>query len=309
MTRTLFILLMLVLSANAATGARAASDHDHGDHDTHDTEHADDGRVEIDADMAQQSGVTTALAEGGQIERLAQVYGTLATPPDRRAVLQARFPGVVTSVQATTGDRVQQGDTLAVIESSDSLRSYRVRAPIDGMVQTRSVSPGAVVSDAPLFTLVDERQLWAELKLFPRQRGAVRAGQTVHLRINDQTAEGRIAHITPGSAETPYVIARVAFDNPDRRFAPGDLVSADIVVEHAVVPLRVDNRALQTLDGQTGVFIQDGNHYEWHPLELGRRDARYSEVLDGLHGGAQYVVGNSYLIKADLEKAGAAHEH
>src|SRR5690606_10666502 len=113
--------------------------------------------------------------------------------------------------------------------------------------------------------------------------------------------------ITPGDAGAPYVIARVALDNPDNRFAPGDLVSADIVVEQAEVPLRVDNRALQTLDAQTGVFIQDGDHYLWRALSLGRRDAHFTEVLGGLSAGERYVVGNSYLIKADLEKAGAAH--
>ncbi|AJD47985.1 CzcB family heavy metal RND efflux membrane fusion protein [Isoalcanivorax pacificus W11-5] len=268
-----------------------------------------EGRVEIEAAMARQSGVSTAPAGAGQIERLARAYGTLVTPPDHSASARARFPGVVTSVQATVGDRVSQGDTLAVIESSDSLRSYRLRAPIDGVVQSQTVSPGAVVADAPLFTLINDRRLWAELKLFPRQRGEVRAGQTVHLRTGEHRVEGRIAHITPGAAGAPYVIARVPLDNPDGRFAPGDMVNADIVVEQEEVPLRVDNRALQTVDARTGVFIQAGDSYEWRPLDLGRRDDRYTEVLGGLRAGVRYVVDNSYLIKADLEKAGAAHEH
>ena len=213
------------------------------------------------------------------------------------------------SVQATVGDRVSQGDTLAVIESSDSLRSYRLRAPIDGVVQSQTVSPGAVVSDAPLFTLINDQRLWAELKLFPRQRGEVRAGQSVHLRTGDRRVRGHIAHITPGEPGAPYVIARVPLDNPEGRFAPGDMVNADIVVEQAEVPLRVDNRALQTVNAQAGVFIQSGDRYEWRPLDLGRRDGLHTEVLGGLRAGVRYVVDNSYLIKADLEKAGAAHEH
>jgi cobalt-zinc-cadmium efflux system membrane fusion protein len=44
-------------------------------------------------------------------------------------------------------------------------------------------------------------------------------------------------------------------------------------------------------------------------LELGRSDANRVEVLGGLAPGELYVVSNSYLIKADIEKSGAAHEH
>ena len=86
-------------------------------------------------------------------------------------------------------------------------------------------------------------------------------------------------------------------------------VEGDIVVETLSVSLAVDNRALQTLDGQRGVFTQHGERYEFHPLTLGRSDGRFSEVLEGLSLSDRYVVENSYLIKADIEKSGAEHEH
>ena len=57
------------------------------------------------------------------------------------------------------------------------------------------------------------------------------------------------------------------------------------------------------------MFIQRGELYEFHPLTLGRSDGRFTEVLDGLSYGDRYVVENSYLIKADIEKSGAEHEH
>ncbi len=39
------------------------------------------------------------------------------------------------------------------------------------------------------------------------------------------------------------------------------------------------------------------------------RDAENVEVLGGLEPGTEYVTGNSYLIKADIEKSGASHDH
>jgi cobalt-zinc-cadmium efflux system membrane fusion protein len=44
-------------------------------------------------------------------------------------------------------------------------------------------------------------------------------------------------------------------------------------------------------------------------LELGRQDDEWVEVLGGIEQGTRYVSANSYLIKADIEKSGAAHDH
>jgi cobalt-zinc-cadmium efflux system membrane fusion protein len=45
------------------------------------------------------------------------------------------------------------------------------------------------------------------------------------------------------------------------------------------------------------------------PLALGKRDAQRVEVLSGLKAGDQVVVEQSYLVKADIEKSGASHDH
>ena len=44
-------------------------------------------------------------------------------------------------------------------------------------------------------------------------------------------------------------------------------------------------------------------------VKLGERDALNAEVLEGLKEGEEVVVEQSYLIKADLEKESAGHEH
>ena len=87
------------------------------------------------------------------------------------------------------------------------------------------------------------------------------------------------------------------------------MANAAIVVEQTQVPVAVNNLALQSFRDWTVAFIQVGDSYEIRPLELGRSDGVYSEVLSGLKAGDSYVVDNSYLIKADIEKAGASHDH
>ena len=73
--------------------------------------------------------------------------------------------------------------------------------------------------------------------------------------------------------------------------------------------LAVDQRALQRFRDWDVVFIQVGDAYEIRPLTLGRRDAKFVEVIDGINLGDTYVVEQSFLIKADIEKSGASHDH
>ena len=98
-------------------------------------------------------------------------------------------------------------------------------------------------------------------------------------------------------------------ENPDGALSPGLLVAGDIVVETFDVPLAVENRALQSFRDWSVVFIQVDDTYEIRPLELGTSDGTLTEVLEGLQAGDRYVVDNSYLIKADIEKSGASHDH
>ena len=104
-------------------------------------------------------------------------------------------------------------------------------------------------------------------------------------------------------------IARAKLDNSNRQWQLNSVVKASVITQEQAVKLRVDNRALQTFRDWQVVFIKVGDVYEIRPLTLGAKDNHYTEVLEGLEAGAVYVVENSYLLKADLEKSGASHDH
>jgi len=44
-------------------------------------------------------------------------------------------------------------------------------------------------------------------------------------------------------------------------------------------------------------------------VELGQRDAMQVEILSGIRPDDEVVVEQSYLVKADIEKSGASHDH
>lgn len=75
------------------------------------------------------------------------------------------------------------------------------------------------------------------------------------------------------------------------------------------VNLVIDNRAFQEIEGKNIIFVTNKGGYETRELTLGQTDGQFSQVISGLKVGEQYALINSYLLKADLGKAGAAHAH
>ena len=173
----------------------------------------------------------------------------------------------------------------------------------------RFVNPGELGAEGPLMTIVNHQQVWLELNLFPADVQRVKVGQAVEVKLGDTLVVGKIDHVNLGSGSTLEATARVVLDNKKQRWPLGLMVDADVVVGVVNAPLVVANSALQSFRDWTVAFIQVGNTYEIRPLSLGRTDGKVTEVLEGLNPGDRYVVENSYLLKADLEKSGASHDH
>ena len=57
------------------------------------------------------------------------------------------------------------------------------------------------------------------------------------------------------------------------------------------------------------VFLNDGDVYQGMPVETGRRDDQWVEITSGIDAGQRYVAKNSFVLKADVGKSGAEHDH
>ena len=122
--------------------------------------------------------------------------------------------------------------------------------------------------------------------------------------------EAKISYVSPvGSSDTQSALARAVVDNKDMRLRPGLFVTARLILAAKPVPIVVKNSALQTLENRTVVFVRNGQKFEPRDVELGDRDQDNIEVLFGLVEGDRYAARNSFVIKAELAKGSAAHEH
>ena len=222
-------------------------------------------------------------------------------------------PGPIRRLTVNVGDRVQAGQTLATVESNLSLTTYSVTSPISGVVLARNASVGSVAGEgATLFEVADLSTLWVDLHIFGADAQHIVPGVPVTVtRLSDgATAQTTLERVLPGTATASQsTVARATLQNSDGLWRPGSAVKARITVEQQPAAMVVPLASLQTFRDWDVVFVRVGDTYEIRPVELGKRDARQVEVLSGLKAGDQVVVEQSYLVKADIEKSGASHDH
>lgn len=196
---------------------------------------------------------------------------------------------------------------------ADDLTRYQIRAPIAGVVTEKQIAAGQVVSaDSNIFTVADLSTVWVEMKVHSQDLGALHIGQEVTVRssASNFTSTGKIDYIgaVVGTAARTAV-ARLQLANADDRWRPGVPVAVSIAVADKPVALAVAADSVHELQGQQVVFVRQDNGFSVRPLQLGHRDREHIEVLAGLRSGEQYATTNSFIIKAELGKAGLSHEH
>jgi cobalt-zinc-cadmium efflux system membrane fusion protein len=86
-------------------------------------------------------------------------------------------------------------------------------------------------------------------------------------------------------------------------------VTGDLIVDTISPPVVVRRQAVQRFRDWEVVFVRYGESYEARPVKLGMGDGEWVEVVSGLRQGEDYVTENSFLIKADILKSGASHDH
>ncbi|HEX4836505.1 MAG TPA: efflux RND transporter periplasmic adaptor subunit, partial [bacterium] len=140
----------------------------------------------------------------------------------------------------------------ALVQAQASLRYVQVisghntiLSPRDGVIQTKNVEEGEVVAaGAPLYTLIDPRDIWLRVYIPEDQIGRVKVGQVAHVSVDSfpgRVFEGRVAEIsshgefTPGNVQTRGDRVRLVFSvkiqiaNTDDTLKPGMPADAEIL--------------------------------------------------------------------------------
>ena len=271
-----------------------------------------EGRTTIAQAAADAAGVKTEHAGKAVLEESITAAGRVELQPQGKSEVRAWYPGRVMEMTKVIGQRVQKGEIVARVESSSSLQTYPIPAPMTGVVTERQTNVGDVTADRPLYVISDASKVHAELFLFPGDAERVRVGQPVEVAsvAGELSTRSDVEVLLPiADLATQALVAHIELPNQNGQWRPGMGVEGAIVVSRQTVPLAVRTRALQRFRDFTVVYAKFGETYEVRMLQLGRQTPEWTEVLGGLEPGTEYVTENAFLIRADVEKSGATHDH
>lgn len=292
-------------SYDVAIEAAFADEHAHWQYQSH------EGRAEISDRLLKLVDVKTEPAGPQTLRFVETLFGVVDIPQDKRFRVFARYNGMVENIHVNVGDKVKKGQTVATILNSQTLQRYNVKSPAEGEVIHRIANPGDKAIDKALLEIADLSEVWVEMSAFPESIEKLRLGQTLVVRDLHQheMAEGKVTYISPVMTGGHIARARSVIDNKEGHWRPGMHIKADIEVSQRKVELAVKNTALQNFREMPVVFVRYGNTFEVRMLEMGETDGQYIEVLGGLKPETDYVTENSFLLKADVLKDGASHDH
>ena len=272
-----------------------------------------EGRTTMTPDAVTNSGIVIETAGPAKIKTTIKVNGRVIPNEDHMTHVIPRYPGIVKKINKRLGDAVAKDEVVAVVESNESLQPYEVKSSIAGTVIKKDVTQGEFVKEGEaIYSVADLSTVWVDLNVHRRDFDKLKVGEAVTIFAGEgmTNATGTVSYISPfGAEDTQTMLARVELPNPQGVWRPGLFVTGEILVQEAEVPLAVKTSALQTFRDWQVVFMADGGMFEIAILELGRRDAEWAEVLSGLKPGQKYATGNSFIIKADILKSGASHDH
>jgi len=271
-------------------------------------------RVELSQAAIDRANIVVQPASPGHIDVRVDSPGEVRLNREQVLIARPRFAGIVTEMRQRLGDLVTEGEILAVIQSNNSLTEYTIAAPMAGQVVARNGMVGSAVDpQSVLYTVADLSSVWVDFAIYPQHVGIVRRGQRVTITVATRpelVADGEVSYVGPLLEEDTRVShGRIVLPNVDGAWQPGLYVNISAVVDHADVAVSVPDEAIIRSKFGPAVFIAHGTAFEVQPVTPGRSDGELTEIVTGLDVGTLVVVHNAYLLKAELGRSEATHDH
>lgn len=228
----------------------------------------------------------------------------------RQAVVDAN-PGLI------RGEEVETWRTRAATASADlsqsramlqqaqlNLRDAFVRAPIAGVIQTRTVQTGQYVQPGTLVaTLVDRDPLLVRFQVPEVEASRIRSGMPVTFLVSEDPRPytGQITYVAAAASETSRMVDVNALVNDPNREAlrPGAFARVTIPIPGSSTNPVIPQTAIRPSEkGFLAFVVEEGGTAREKTLALGLRtpDGRV-EVVRGLAAGDKLVVRGAEALR------------
>lgn len=242
------------------------------------------------------------------------------------AALKAAESSVVASANRLHLLGMSHESIQTLASTSEVVPRYTIRAPINAVVVQREVTLGELVSPDReyLMVLADTTKLWVHADVPETNLVNVHVGAKAWISVGlvsqegGTRFEGTVVFIAPTVDPTTRT-AQVRIEVPVSAMSlrPGMFAKAEIVAlnpnESAPVPVvAVPEEAIQTVEGSPALFVPvtgEPNTYQKRVVTIGRAVGGLIPIYSGLVEGEVFVSAGTFILKAELGKGSAAHEH
>ncbi|WP_010588225.1 efflux RND transporter periplasmic adaptor subunit [Schlesneria paludicola] len=182
----------------------------------------------------------------------------------------------------------------------------------------------AVRERQPIINLPDLDQMKVNAKIHESRISMVRPGMTAVIRVDaysDETFHGRVDSVASVPSSTggfssnikEYDAVIKIMDESDKvnKLRPGLTASTEILVERREDVLQIPLQANVTIGSKQFVFVVIGKQVEARAIKVGKTNANFIEILEGLVDGDEVVMNpHSRFQKeiSDLEEAQAKEQ-
>lgn len=175
-----------------------------------------------------------------------------------------------------------------------------IRAPISGLISSRTVQPGEKVPvDFHLLDVVDLRQMEMEAAVPASEIMHVALDQEVQVRVEGMTQplKGKVARINPATqAGSRSILVYIQIDNPEGILRVGMFGEAQLTIAKKTGVLTVPQSAVRNEASATYVYAIENGKLAQKPVTLGMSgddgEGNAVEILSGLDNGAHVVKTN-----------------
>lgn len=182
-----------------------------------------------------------------------------------------------------------------------NIRKTEIRAPFDGVLGLRMVSPGAYVSPATIITSISQtNKLKLNFSVPEKYQSLLKLGAMVLVKV-DGTAKSYQARIiaTEPLVETDTRSLKVLaeLNSPDSNLKPGMFAQVDLNIKSLKSAILVPSQAILAQAREKKIIQYKNGKAEFLTVTVGERQASDVEILDGLHTGDTILISGLLTIK------------
>lgn len=178
----------------------------------------------------------------------------------------------------------------------------------DGFVLGEVVEPGRV-----LFKITDESVLWVEARLPSEQAGRIALGTPARAsRDGKAWFAGQVVQFQHEVQETTRTqTVRIEVENRDHALHPGQYVDVALSTGEGEPVVVVPGEAVVLFQGAPTVFVAQDQEIKPQPVQPGKTEGGWTEIITGLEPGETIAVKGAFLLKSLLLKSqmGEGHGH